>query len=263
MAFSRILGLCALLLAASVPGGPARAQGTGQDRSAPPGWSFAVTPYAWLPALSGNLTTPLPRIGDRRIELGSGAVLTDLSTVPVMVAGEARYGRFAVLGDLFYAGLQQDASTPRDLLFQGGHVRVVSTIFTLLGMVKVVETEGQGIELGAGTRIWNFNNKVSLDPGLAAGVIQKSTIGWADPLLAARYTARLSPRLGLTVYGDIGGFDTGSRLTWQAQGTLDFAATQSVELRGGWRYLSVDRSRGDVGIDLGFNGPFFAATFRF
>jgi len=34
-------------------------------------------------------------------------------------------------------------------------------------------------------------------------------------------------------------------------------------LRAGWRYLSVDKKRGDFRLDLGFNGPFIAATFRF
>ncbi|MBX9700152.1 MAG: hypothetical protein K2X74_11995, partial [Acetobacteraceae bacterium] len=166
-------------------------------------------------------------------------------------------------GDLFYAALQQDVNTPRDLLFQGGHARVTATIGTILGMVRVVETPGQHFEIGAGTRIWGLSTKLSLNPGLAAGAIQKTNFSWADPLIAARYTARLSPQFGVTVYGDVGGFGAGSRLTWQAMGSLDYALSGSTTLRGGWRYLSVDKTRGAYGVDLGFNGPFLAASFRF
>jgi hypothetical protein len=75
----------------------------------------------------------------------------------------------------------------------------------------------------------------------------------------------LSPRFGVTAYADVGGFNTGSRLTWQAIGSLDYDLTNWATLRTGWRYLKVDKwnAGGSVGLDLGFNGPFFAATFRF
>lgn len=229
----------------------------------PPDWQFSVTPYVWLPALRGTVSTPLPRIGDRTLSLGSGTVLTDLDALPVMLAGEVRYGRFAITGDFFYAALRQDITT-RDVLFDGGHARVTSTVGTLLGLFRVVEAPRQSLEVGAGTRIWGFSEKVSLNPGaLGAGIIRKTSQTWADPLLAARYSAMLSPRMGVTVYGDVGGFDAGSRLTWQALGSVDYGVTESVVVRAGWRYLAVDRTRGDFGVDLGFNGPFFAATFRF
>ena len=242
---------------------PATAPPDATEPAPPPALSFALTPYAWLPALRGSVQSPLPQLDGRSVALGSGTVFTDLSTVPVMLAGEMRYGRFAFVGDLFFAGLEQDVRVGRDRLFNGGHVRAVTTFVTLLGMVSVVETPSQRLELGAGTRIWNFNNKLSLNPGLIGGAIVKSSLSWADPLLAARYAARLSPRLGVTIAGDVGGFDAGSRLTWQVQGSLDYAVTPATQVRAGWRYLNVDRTQGSTGVDLGFNGPFIATTFRF
>lgn len=238
---------------AATPAAPANA----------PAWGFSLTPYVWLPALRGTVQTPLPRVGDRSFELGSGTVFTDLSAVPVMVAGEIRYDRFMLVGDFVYSAVTQDIRVGRDLLFDGGHVRAITTFGTLLGMVRAVETPSQTFDLGAGTRIWNFSNKVSLNPGLAGGAIQKSSLTWADPLLAARYHARLSPAFGLSLYGDVGGFNAGSRITWQVVGSADYDMSQQVTLRAGWRYLNVDKTRGSVGVDLGFNGPFLAATFRF
>ncbi|WP_431268057.1 hypothetical protein [Dankookia sp. P2] len=225
-----------------------------------PGWAFYVTPYAWLPSLSGTLRTPLPRVGDKSFGVSSGTVVSDLDAVPAMIAGEARYGRFSVVGDFFYAALQQDLNT-HDVLWQGGHTRVTSTVGNLLGLFRIFEEPHQSIDVGAGARIWNFNNKVSLSPGLGArGDSGRSSVSWSDPLVATRYHAMLSPRFGVTAYADIGGFDTGSRLTWQAIGSLDYELTDQATLRAGWRYLSVDKKSGSISLDLGFNGPFLAAS---
>jgi hypothetical protein len=230
----------------------------------PPGWEFSITPYAWLPAIRGTIQTPLPRVGDRSFGLGAGSVVTDLDALPAMISGEARYGRFSILGDFFYAALAQNLNT-RDLLWQGGHTRVTSSVGTVLGLFRVLEEPRQSVDIGAGARIWGFTNKISLNPGLEPGVIRKTSLNWADPLVGARYHAMLSPRFGVTVYGDVGGFNTGSRLTWQAIGSVDYDVTKSATVRAGWRYLSVDKQNasGSVGLDLGFNGPFLAATFRF
>src|SRR3954470_7345224 len=184
----------------------AAASGAQAQSGPPPGWEFSLTPYAWLPAIRGNLHTPLPRVGDRSFGVGAGTVITDLDALPAMITGEARYGRFSLLGDFFYAALAQDLNT-RDLLWQGGHTRVTSTVGTLLGMFRVLDEPRQSFEIGAGTRIWGFTTKVSLNPGLEPGVIRKASLNWADPLVGARYHAMLSPRFGMTVYADIGGFD--------------------------------------------------------
>jgi hypothetical protein len=132
-----------------------------------------------------------------------------------------------------------------------------------MGLFRVVEVPRQSLDVGAGTRIWSASTRLSLNAGLLPGVVQKESTSWADPVLATRYHVDLSDRLGLTAYGDIGGFGAGSTLTWQAIGSLDYRASGSLVLRAGWRYLSVDKKRGDFRLDLGFNGPFVAATFRF
>jgi hypothetical protein len=255
----RLLRFLAPMLVLGMVASSAQAQS-----GAPPGWEFSLTPYAWLPAIRGNLHTPLPRVGEQGFGIGSGTLITDLDALPAMITGEARYGRFSLLGDFFYAALAQDLNT-RDLLWQGGHSRVTSSVGTLLGMFRVLEASQQSLDVGAGTRIWGFTSKVSLNPGLEPGVIRKASLNWADPLVGARYHAMLSPRFGVTAYADVGGFNTGSRLTWQAIGSLDYDLTNWATLRTGWRYLKVDKwnAGGSVGLDLGFNGPFFAATFRF
>lgn len=250
MTLHRLFAAATLLLALAAL--PARAQE----------WRVSVTPYAWLPGVTGDITTPLPGFGNRTSSLSSGGVVTSIDALPVMLAGEVGYGRFSLMGDFLYSALRQDIST-RDVLHNGGHSRVSTTLGTLMLGFRALELPAHTLDLAAGVRMWNVDTKLSLDPGRAPGRIVRATSAWADPILALRYSGRFNERWGATVYGDIGGFDTGSRLTWQVIGSVDYAWSQSTTLRAGWRYLAFERGSNAVTLDLAMNGPFLAATFRF
>jgi opacity protein-like surface antigen len=240
---------------------PARAQEAAA--AARPGpWRFELTPYGWFAGLGGSVRTPFERAPGRDVNASFGDVLGDVSGIPIMGMAEVRYGRFGVVADLLHLGLESDFST-RDVLFRGGDARVNTTIGSVVGLFRAVDLPNQSFDIGGGARIWSVRTKLSLNPGLLPGGTQKDSTTWADPLLAARYHLDLTQRFGLTAYGDIGGFGAGSTLTWQAIGSLDYRATESVVLRAGWRYLTFDKKRGDFRLDLDFSGPFVAATFRF
>ncbi|MFC7477734.1 hypothetical protein ACFQS7_25475 [Dankookia sp. GCM10030260] len=253
----RMLRLCTLIVLLGVA-----ARGAAAQSGPPPAWAFSVTPYGWFAGLSGKVQTPLDRFPGRSFNADFDSIVGDLSTIPIMGMAEARYGRFGVVGDVLYLGLEQGLNT-RDVAFQGGHARVNTTIGSLLGLFRVLDLLDQSLDVGAGVRIWNADTKLSLNPCRLPGVIQKDSVTWSDPLLAARYHLDLTDRFGLSVYGDIGGFNAGSVLTWQAMGSVDYSLTPTTVLRAGWRYLTFDKKRNDVRFDLGFNGPFIAATFRF
>jgi len=226
-----------------------------------PGWSFALTPYAWLPGTSGHITTPYQRLHPS-FGLSSGKVLGDLSTVPVMLTAEARYDRFTLLGDIVYAGLKPELQT-KDILFSGGHALLLNTTAEMLGLYRVYAAPRMGFEIGGGMRYWDVSTKLSLSPGLLPGYINKTTMSWIEPVIAARYTAAFSPRAGVSLYGDLGGFGAGSRLSWQGIASVDYAATDWAVVKLGWRSLGFEKSRNSVDLTTGFNGPFLAATFRF
>jgi len=225
-------------------------------------WRVAIMPYAWLPGVTGDITTPLPGFGNRTSSLSSGGVVTSIDALPVMLAGEIAYGRFLLMGDFLYAALRQDIST-RDVLYSRGHTRVSTTLGDILAGYRVLELPQHSLDLAAGVRLWNVETKLSLDPGRLAGRILRPSSSWADPILAARYTGRFDDRWGATLYADMGGFDVGSRLTWQVMGSVDYALNRNTTLRAGWRYLAFERGSNAVTLDLAMNGPFLAGTFRF
>jgi hypothetical protein len=79
-----------------------------QIASAPPttppsGWSFAVTPYAWLPTISSTFdaTAPRGRTVSTSIDAGIGDYLSDINFA-AMIGAAARYDRFSVMTDFVY-----------------------------------------------------------------------------------------------------------------------------------------------------------------
>jgi hypothetical protein len=94
-------------------------------------WRVAITPYGWLPGVTGNVSTPLPNAGSRTSALSSADVVTGIDALPIMFAGEVGYGRFSLMGDFMYAVIRQDITT-RDVFYSGGHARIGTTLGTLL-----------------------------------------------------------------------------------------------------------------------------------
>ena len=235
---------------------PAAAQG---QAAQPDGWRFSLTPYIWFAGVGGEATLPRQ---SRDFDVDFGDVLSNLD-LAAMAMVEARRGRFSLLVDGLYLGQDVDVTTPRNLAFQGGKAELNTTQLAALGLVRVVEQPGFGLDVGAGLRAWWIDTEVTLTPGLAAGRRAKGSANFTDPLLAMRAEVQLSERWSFSAYGDIGGFDTGSRLTWQVLGAVSWQATQNTSLQLGYRHLAIDFSRSDLGLDLYFGGPILGATIRF
>ena len=77
-----------------------------------PVWSFTAEPFFWAAGLKGD-------VGDRG--LGPANVSLDFDQIfnhidwwplPVMFAGEARNGPYAIFTDFIYLGLEADGSSP-------------------------------------------------------------------------------------------------------------------------------------------------------
>ena len=68
------------------------------------GWTFSITPYAWLPTVSTTYSYIAPRAGSvtNTISAGIGDYISDLNFA-LFLGGEARYDRFTIMTDLVYA----------------------------------------------------------------------------------------------------------------------------------------------------------------
>lgn len=247
-----VLVLAALLVC--VAAAPARSQ------EAQRGWRFALTPYLWAASLAGETTLPRQT---RDFDADFGDLLADLE-LALMGTFEARYaGRLSLVLDAMTLSTEQGFATPRNLAFAGGRSELTATQLSALGLLRVWQEPGFGLDLGAGMRAWWVENKVTLNPGLAAGRSASVSADFNDPILALRAEFRLAERWSALAYADIGGFDTASRLTWQVVGAVGWQATENVSVQAGYRHLAVDRARADLALDLAFGGPMIGVTFRF
>ena len=86
----------------------------------------------------------------------------------------------------------------------------------------------------------------------AEGTVKKN---WLDPVVAVRTLAPLGGKWNLSLYGDIGGFGVGSKITWQAIGAVTYDISKKMRAGGGWRYFKVNYRDGDFLYDVAESGP--------
>jgi hypothetical protein len=79
-------------------------------------------------------------------------------------------------------------------------------------------------------------------------VTPSGTQAWWDPVIGSRIRLPVAGKLSFNVSGDIGGFDVGSELTWQAFPFFNFQFTKMASVQLGYRFLYTDYSTGS-----GFN----------
>ena len=118
---ARAIGVVVAALCCVPPEAPAVAQ----DAAAPPPastaagpWFVRITPYAWLPSLSGSTRGDRGR-GDRSvpslsIDKDFSDILSDLDFAG-MIVGTVRYERIGLLVDLDYISLTVDGNLSRHL----------------------------------------------------------------------------------------------------------------------------------------------------
>jgi len=222
---------------------------------------FFGTVYVWGSALDGTASTlpPLPAVG---VDLSFGDVLENLNGA-LMGAAEMRLGRWSVIGDVMFTQVTPSGTLPGRL---GATVEVRSRSLMVEGDVlyRLYQSTPVDFDAGAGLRFWNLDNRLTIRGGRRPGGLDYSVSErWIDPVLAGRVTARLGGPWSATAVGDIGGFSVGSRLTWQAIGTVNYQWNDNLALRAGYRALSVDYQNGDFLYDVVMHGPIVGLTYRF
>jgi hypothetical protein len=303
--FRKTIGLIAALTVAIGITGSAGAADMPMPTKAPvapppaiEGWTFSLTPYAWATALNGSTT-----VKGRTTDIDASFIdILDHTQFPkglfeLAAFGEARYGRFGILADFAYmklgigAGITHSRGVDRLNASVGASagLTVQMVIAELAAYYEVAHwggtaspESGTSLDLYAGGRAWwqKADAEVAISGtvnilGLsrtAEGTLSASgNVSWVDPVIGARLRHQLAPQWNLVVSGDVGGFDVGSRFSWQAIGALDyeFKRTKGVVWSGmiGYKALYVDYSRGsgltNYEYDMTMHGPIFGITARF
>ena len=250
----------ALAIAALVVGLglPARAQEARATMSG--GWSFGLTPYVWFASLKGDVAT-LSGLPPVSVDAGFDDIIEN-TDIALMLAAEARRGRFGIVTDLSYLALSADGNTPGPL-FGGAEVDTSTVFATVAGFYQVLAHQRASLDALAGARIWYVDTEIDLSAGLLPARSVQDDEVWADPVIGLRGGVELGRGFFLAAAADIGGFGVASDFTWQVLGTLDYRFNEWFSARVGYRHLDVDYESDGFVWDVALSGPLIGASFRF
>ena len=248
------------------------------------GWEFTFTPYLWVPWFSGNATIKGHSFS---VEQDPADVFGALKFA-VMGDLEARKGPFGLMVDGFYGNLGASSSFLHTGDIPFGTALSTDAALTIVevggtyevmrwgsGGLKDATGSSTALDLLAGARIWQQSLDANLNLlGPAGGRVsfaRSGLIDWTDPFFGARIRHELAPGQEVALRGDIGGFDVGSKFSWQALATynrhlFDFKGFP-VDAYLGFRALSVDYTQGSglnkYTYDVVQYGPVAGATVHF
>jgi len=224
------------------------------------GWVFSVTPYFWMAGLKGQIGVRGSEPTDVDLSFSEVFDAIEWWPPPVMLAGEARNGRYAIFTDLIYLGTGGSGTLAEQEILV--NVEMNTVVWTFGGSYRVVDNGTATLDLMAGGRLWYLDSDITLtDP---QNTVQgRGSKTWVDPIIGISGSIDLGNGFGLRGEADVGGFGVAADLDWQAVGTLQYQYNQMVSFEAGYRYLSVDYNDDGFVYDIVMQGPIVGATFKF
>ena len=240
----------------------------------PEPWQFGVIIPLWAPKIDGNTTV----LGHQENTSVSFNHLRQHLDSIFSLGLDARKGKFDFYGDVGYMkfSFSQSASFP------DGHVHVAAwtglkfLVSDLGAGYTLLQTESDHpfiLEGTVGVRYWYVSTPVTLSAydnrGNEISTSFSKPWDWADPVLGLRGSQYFTRKFHLDFAADGGGFDINHSTdwTWSATGVLTYDFAKWFSLSAGYKALAVDqaenKSTGQNGVNLIFNGALVTATFTF
>jgi hypothetical protein len=237
--------------ATPVGGGTAAAASTAPESD----WHFTVAPYLWFPGVHGNIGGP--NGGEFGFSASPGDLLSHFR-IGLMGAAEPRYRRIVMPLDIMWIRLGSDKALPNTP--GQGVANLHATEFFLAQKIgyRVIDSEKLKIDALAGFRYWYFGENLSF----TTNTLNFSGVqSWVDPLVGGRITGILTPKVGVTIGGDVGGWGAGSQIDYQIFGLLGYRIKPAMALQVGYRYLYFDYRRvSGAFLDTATSGVLFGVS---
>ena len=216
-----------------------------------PAWQFELTPYLWATRLNGEVK--VGRLPTAQVDMSFPDILSDLD-FGFMTAFEARKGKWAFLFDGIYTKISGSATAEAGAggPSVNGALALRQKLFSG-ALAYRLPAEAVALDLLAGLRYNHLDANLTLSSGpvaLATGV----GTGWTDPFVGLRLRFPLNRQWTLTGYGDVGGFDPGSDLSWQASIGLRYAISGQFTADFGYRILKSEYETGGFLYDMRNDG---------
>jgi opacity protein-like surface antigen len=217
-----------------------------------------VTPYGFLTGVNGT-------IGEQgrtaNVDASFGDVLDHLNMV-AMVYADARFGRWRATLDNLYNDVSNARATPGPLF---SSVRVATRLWIANpeGGYAIFQREGKEVDVTADVRVWSLKNSVTFfQQGLQAD-FGRGTRSVVNPIVGVNLSSNLPHNIFVFAKGDVGGFNAGAELDWQAWAGAGYKFNDHVAGTVGYRYLSIENEPNNSIYDVHLNGVIIGIGIRF
>ncbi|MGO3842209.1 MAG: hypothetical protein ACTJHY_06210 [Alcaligenes pakistanensis] len=227
-----------------------------------PRYALQVTPYAWVTGLSGE-SSPFKRAPTLDIEKSFSDVFHDLRAA-AFINTWARHDRYVLNSDLLYVNTRE-SEVVGGLPFVGAAEGTVDTrlfMASLQGGYRVYDSEQASVDALAGFSFWDIRTRAHLTTAGRTKHHQES-FSWVDPAIGLRAFYRFTPELSTQAQIHLGGFDVGSRMSYQATLTLNYDLSDNFSVAAGYKMLNVNYRRSGHVFDTRMSGPVIGLTWRY
>lgn len=241
-------------------------------------WSVIVSPYLWAASLKGEgALRGIPV----NVDVPFGDIVKDLD-LGLMGVVEVTNGKFGAFVNGEYVDVTSDKTfrSKRPILDEYEVNVGAGTTTTIVGAgayYRIYEAPLGGDTVFGAPRVFSFaplaglrwtrlEGDLSVEVPNVIGREVSDSVQWVDPFVGARVDIDLSPRWNLTVEGDVGGFDVGSRISLNGQAYLGYRTTllgHETMWRVGYRALYQDYTKGGFDWDVTQHGPVIGASVQF
>jgi len=223
-----------------------------------PDWTISIAPYFWAAGISGTVASfGSPGVD---VDMSFSDILSDLD-LSVMLAGEARHGRFSLSTDLLYLKLSTKETTPLGIAASNVSFGSTTMEVTALAGYSVLDLPNVRLDVVGGARLWSVRNELSFNGGYFNGRGFEDNATWVDAMGGLKGRVDLSDHVYLTGMALAGGGS--SDFAWDLLGGLGYEFTDRISAVAGYRAIGVDYQNGPFEFDTTIQGPIIGASFTF
>ncbi len=199
---------------------------------------FSIAPYLWIVNVNatntvGNASVPMEiSFGDlfKAMKFGGQAHL------------ELKQNKWGAIFDTTYMNIGEDnLAIQIPLVEASANYGFKIWMYEFMGTYRLAGRMDNGLEMLIGARYTRqkLNMNITLGPLELSGGYDED---WIDPIIGARYYAALGSRVFISLRGDVGGFDVGSKFSYQLAGLLGFRISRVIDIGVGYRHMDIDYS---------------------
>jgi len=223
-----------------------------QPKGDPDNWNFELTPFVWLPVISGEL-------GSERLSEDFDIPAVDLLSnlkMAFMISADVSKGKFFLSPTYVYTKLGTE-----EVLFESeeGEKKIAAIPDMKMNIVEVI---GGGrfrvddffiIDPFVGFRYTNYHIYGSVE-GIVDTTSFDEKVDYWDPVLGMQLHCYPHPRIPIIVKADVGGFGVGSKFSWAASLISGYTVSPSIDLLIGFSTLSTNfEKENSLGKTIGLN----------